>query len=125
MELVQARIVTDDVEGIAAFYARLTGNCGPLNSYYVEVPAGAITVGFSKCRFTHYQEDDGAPVTGRRPCRGEIMLDFLADDVNDEYQRIAAIGVEWVMPPRIQPWGGRSIIFRDPEGHLINVFSRD
>ena len=44
MELVQSRIVTDDVEGLAAFYARLVGTPVALNEYYVEVPAGA-TVG--------------------------------------------------------------------------------
>jgi uncharacterized glyoxalase superfamily protein PhnB len=34
------------------------------------------------------------------------------------------MGVEWVMPPKTQPWGSRAMIFRDPEGHLVNVFSR-
>ena len=41
-----------------------------------------------------------------------------------EYPRIAALGVEWVMPPTTQPWGNRSMIFRDPAGNLVNVFSR-
>ncbi len=86
MELVQSRIVTDDVEGLAAFYARLTGTPVALNEYYVEVPAGAVSVGFSKCRFT----ECGA----------------------------------WVMLPTIQPWGNRSMIFRDPEGNLVSVFAR-
>ena len=36
----------------------------------------------------------------------------------------AALGVDWVMPPTTQPWGSRSMIFRVPEGNLINVFSR-
>jgi hypothetical protein len=28
------------------------------------------------------------------------------------------------MPPTTQPWGNRSMIFRDPAGNLINLFSR-
>jgi hypothetical protein len=28
------------------------------------------------------------------------------------------------MRPATQPWGSRSMIFRDPQGSLINVFSR-
>jgi hypothetical protein len=28
------------------------------------------------------------------------------------------------MPPTTQPWGNRSMIFRDPAGNLVNVFSR-
>jgi predicted enzyme related to lactoylglutathione lyase len=56
--------------------------------------------------------------------RDEIILDFRVDDVDAEYPRIAALGVEWVMPPTTQPWGNRSMIFRDPAGNLVNVFSR-
>ena len=57
-------------------------------------------------------------------CRNEVILDFLADDVDAEYPRIAALGVEWVLLPATQPWGNRSMIFRDPGGNLVNVFSR-
>ena len=41
MELVQSRIVTDDVVRLAGFYARLLGVPITLNDYYVEVQAGA------------------------------------------------------------------------------------
>jgi uncharacterized glyoxalase superfamily protein PhnB len=51
-------------------------------------------------------------------------VDFLTDDADAQYPRIEAMGVEWIMPPKTQPWGSRSMIFRDPEGHLVNVFSR-
>jgi predicted enzyme related to lactoylglutathione lyase len=119
MELVQSRIVTDDVEGLAAFYSRLVGTPVALNEYYVEVPAGAASVGLSKCRFTEYRADRPG-----QPQRQETVLDFLVSDVDAEYERIAALGVDWVMPPTTQPWGSRSMIFRDPDGNLINVFSR-
>jgi len=29
-----------------------------------------------------------------------------------------------VKPPTTQPWGNRSIYFRDPDGNLINFYSR-
>ncbi len=123
MELVQARLVTDDVAGLAAFYAGLIGARVPLNEYYVEVPAGPVTVGFSKRRFTEYCAAAAACPGPARPPR-EVILDFLVRDVDTEYPRIAALGVGWVLPPTTQPWGGRSMIFNDPEGNLINVFSR-
>jgi predicted enzyme related to lactoylglutathione lyase len=123
MELVQARIVTDDVEGLAAFYGRLVDAPTALNEYYVEVQAGPMSVGFSKCRFTEYPAGAAAQ-PGGQPGRDEIILDFLTDDVDKEYGRIAALGVDWVMPPTTQPWGNRSMIFRDPRGILVNVFSR-
>jgi len=123
MKLVQTRIVTDDVEGLAGFYASLVGTPVALNEYYVEVQAGPMSVGFSKCRFTEYCEDQATRPEGQQP-RDEIILDFIADDVDAEYERIAALGVAWVMLPATQPWGNRSMIFRDPAGNLISVFSR-
>jgi len=124
MRLVQSRIVTDDVEGLAAFYARLLGVSVTLNEYYVEVPAGPVTVGFSKRRFTEYTEDAQPPANGA-PGRDEVILDFHVGDVDEEYERIAGLcGVTVVTPPTTQPWGSRSMIFRDPCGNLVNVFSR-
>jgi predicted enzyme related to lactoylglutathione lyase len=127
MELAQCRLVTDDVEGLAGFYARLLAVPTALNEYYVEIQAGAASVGFSRRRFTEHREDDGpaaldpAPGPGRRD---DIILDFLVDDVDAEYGRIAALGVDWVLPPTTQPWGNRSMMFRDPAGNLVNVLSR-
>jgi catechol 2,3-dioxygenase-like lactoylglutathione lyase family enzyme len=75
--------------------------------------AGPASVGFSRRRFTECRDGEG-----------DVILDFLADDVDAEYPRVATLGVEWVLPPTIQPWGNRSMIFRDPAGNLVNVFSR-
>ena len=123
MKLVQARLVTDDVAGLAAFYARLVRAEVALNEYYVEVPAGAASVGFSKRRFTECRDLTRAPaVPGTRG--DELILDFAAADVDAEHERIAGLGVSWVMPPATQPWGNRSMIFADPRGNLVNVFSR-
>jgi uncharacterized glyoxalase superfamily protein PhnB len=122
VELVQSRFVTDDVAGLAAFYARLIGTEAPLNDYYVEVPAGAMTVGFSKCRFSEFQCPSQQP-GACRPVSGEAILDFKVADVDEEFTRIDGLGVEWVMRPTTQPWGTRAMTFRDPEGNLVNVYS--
>jgi predicted enzyme related to lactoylglutathione lyase len=128
MELVQCRMVTDDVEGLAGFYARLLDVPAALNEYYVEIQAGSASVGFSRRRFTECREADGTPApspSGPGPVRRDgIILDFLVGDVDAEYPRIAALGVDWVMPPTTQPWGNRSMMFRDPAGNLVNVLSR-
>jgi uncharacterized glyoxalase superfamily protein PhnB len=173
MELAQCRIVTDDVEGLAGFYARLLDVPAALNEYYVEIQAGPASVGFSRRRFTEHREADGRPAPSASASspsassasassasasgasasspsassasassasasspsasspsapgpegRGGIILDFLVDDVDAEHERIAALGVDWVMSPTTQLWGNRSMMFRDPAGNLVNVFSR-
>ncbi len=122
MDLVQSRIVTDDVARLAAFYASLVQAEVVLNDYYVEVPTGVMSVGFSRRQFTEYRQDQAAcPQCPQH--RAQIILDFQACDVDAEYPRVAGLGVEWVTPPATQPWGNRSMIFRDPAGNLINVFS--
>ena len=107
-------------EALAGFYARLVGAPVALNEYYVEVPAGLASVGFSRRRFTEYRED----LLLRPGCRDEVILDFLTEDVDAQYGRIASLDVGWVMPPTTQPWGNRSMIFRYPGGTLVNLFSR-
>ena len=123
MDLVQARLVTGDVAGLAGFYAGLVGVNVPLNEYYVEVPAGPASVGFSRRRFTEYCPDRAARAGPTRP-PGEMILDFEVKDADAEYRRIEALGVDWVLRPATQPWGSRSMVFKDPEGNLVNVFSR-
>jgi predicted enzyme related to lactoylglutathione lyase len=122
MELIQSRIVTDDVQRLAAFYARLVQAEVVLNNYYVEVPTGAMSVGFSRHHFTECRACQTA-CSGCPQHRAEIILGFQAGDVDAQYQRIAGLGVDWVLPPTTHPWGNRGMIIRDGEENLINVFS--
>jgi predicted enzyme related to lactoylglutathione lyase len=125
MDLVQCRIVTRDVAGLAGFYASLLDAPSALNDYYVEIQAGPASLGFSRRRFTEYPAS-GCPSLAasgrRRHC--DIVLDFLVADVDAECPRIEALGADVEMPPTTQPWGTRSMIFRDPAGNPVNVFSR-
>jgi hypothetical protein len=31
---------------------------------------------------------------------------------------------DWVLTPTTMPWGNRAMLFRDPDGNLINFFCR-
>lgn len=120
MDLVQARFVTDDVEALASFYARLVGVAAPLNEYYTEVGTAVAGIAFSRRRFTE-ADARGADCPQLPP--DAAILDFHTDDIDGQYARVSSLGVDWVMPPTDQPWGKRSMMFRDPEGHLVNVFA--
>jgi predicted enzyme related to lactoylglutathione lyase len=122
MELVQSRFVTSEVESLARFYAALVGIGVVVNDYYVEVPTTGQQVGVSRVRFCEFDVQRCGQSDGAR-C-GEVILDFAVEDIDAEHARIDALGVEWVMPPTLQPWGRRAMTFRDPESHLINVFSK-
>ena len=52
-----------------------------------------------------------------------VIIEFRVDDVDEEFQRLKQAVGEFVQEPITQPWGNRSILFRDPDGNLINVFT--
>lgn len=52
-----------------------------------------------------------------------VIIEFRVDDVDAEYARLASVVSEWVQEPTTMPWGNRSILFRDPDGNLVNLFA--
>jgi uncharacterized glyoxalase superfamily protein PhnB len=60
-----------------------------------------------------------------RACRGHhtAIIEFLVDDVDTEYEQIRQITTEFVNAPTTMPWGNRSLLFRDPDGNLVNFFT--
>jgi uncharacterized glyoxalase superfamily protein PhnB len=120
MDLTQTRIVTADVAGLVSFYAALIGVDVVANDYYVEIPAGGASVAFSRRQFN---EPDALGEASPWTANDKIVLDFQVDDVDAHYERVNRLGVEWIMTPTTQPWGKRSMMFRDPDGNVINIFS--
>ena len=53
-----------------------------------------------------------------------VMLQFTVEDVDEEYERLERIGVELIKHPTTQPWGSRSVWFRDPDGNAIDLYCR-
>jgi len=121
VDLVNARIVTDDVAGLSDFYARVVGARVVANDYYVELPTGGATLAFCRRRFT---EADGCGALLPATATERVILDFEVDDVDAAYSRLFPLVVTWVMAPTDQPWGTRSAMFRDPDGNLVNLFTR-
>lgn len=50
------------------------------------------------------------------------ILEFKVDNVDHEYARLRPLVSTWVKRPTTQPWGTRSIYFRDPDGNLLDFY---
>jgi predicted enzyme related to lactoylglutathione lyase len=50
-------------------------------------------------------------------------LSLWADDVQGTYESLRASGVEFLAPPRKEPWG-TSVILKDSEGNQLHLGSR-
>jgi len=121
MDLVDARLLTDDVARLAGFYDRILGTDVVVNEYYVELPTAAATLAVCRRRYT---EADGCGAALPPGTDDRTILDFEVPDVDRSYGRLGRLGVRWVTAPATQPWGARSAMFRDPDGNLVNLFTR-
>jgi catechol 2,3-dioxygenase-like lactoylglutathione lyase family enzyme len=120
MKLMHARIVTQDVGTLVRFYSAITGITPAIrNADYVEFPTLGLTLAISSQRVMDlYGAGATTPASNR-----SAILDFQVDDVDAEHARLRGILRELVLEPTNQPWGNRSMLFRDPDGNLINFFA--
>jgi uncharacterized glyoxalase superfamily protein PhnB len=121
MTLKQTRLVTTDVAKLTRFYENVSQSKSEiLNARFVqfqnEACKGLAIVALESTRA--YGEDVAEAGANR-----SVILDFEVDDVDAEYERLQESVSDWVMPPKIMPWGARAIVFRDPDGNLVNLYS--
>jgi predicted enzyme related to lactoylglutathione lyase len=120
MKFVSTRIVTDHVPTLAQFYERVTeiipvGCC----EQYVEIETAAGVLAISSQESAKLFNAGAAEPKANR----SVIIEFEVADVDRERARLATIVKQFVMEPTNQPWGNRSMLFRDPDGNLINIFA--
>ncbi|MCS5733482.1 VOC family protein [Herbiconiux daphne] len=121
MQFASIRIVTDDVDRLADFYERVTGTPAvrpaPVFAEF-RTDAGSLAIGSTA---TVAMLGAQAP----KPASNDsIIIEFLVDDVDAEFARLCSTLDDIVLEPTTMPWGNRSTLFRDPDGNLVNLFSR-
>lgn len=120
MRLAYARIVTKDVQSLTRFYQQITG-IAPIGSEdYVELKTGGVTLAISSKRSVDLFNAGAAEPAANR----SMIVDFEVEDVDRERARLRDLVADVVLEPTDQPWGNRSMLFRDPDGNLINFFAR-
>lgn len=120
MNLVSTRIITDDVDALADFYATLTsGTLVRPHELFAEIhtPSATLAIG-ATATVAMFGPGSAGPADNR-----SVIIEFMVDDVDAEHRRLQNLGVEIVTAPTTMPWGNRSLLFRDPDGNLVNFFS--
>lgn len=121
MEFASIRIITDDVDRLVAFYESVTGltaaRPAPVFAEFRSA-AGTLAIGSSA---TVAMLGDRAP---RPRANDSVILEFQVDDVDGAFARVRGILDEILLEPTTMPWGNRSTLFRDPDGNVVNLFSR-
>jgi catechol 2,3-dioxygenase-like lactoylglutathione lyase family enzyme len=121
--LTYACVVTPQIDRMAEFYRQvLQAEPQWTGTDYAEYDTGPGI--FSLWSLDGYTQIAGArsqPAIGS----GGIMLEFEIQDVDAEYARLGqTLHLDFIIPPTTMQWGNRSIYFRDPDGNLLNLFSK-
>jgi uncharacterized glyoxalase superfamily protein PhnB len=122
MNLKQTRLVTNDVQKLTSFYEKLTGATAEIiSSGYVEFqqnPCSGLAITSTATAEMYGQ--GGVLASG---ANRSLVLDFEVGNVDAHYIRLRESVSDWVQPPTDQPWGNRAMLFRDPDGNLVNMFA--
>lgn len=120
MKFVSTRIITGDVNRLVAFYELVTATPAVWgNELFAEIPTpvGTLAIGSEKT-VPLFGAGSAEPAANR-----SAIVEFIVDDVDAEYERLRESGAEVVTEPTTMPWGNRTLLFRDPDGNLVNLFT--
>jgi catechol 2,3-dioxygenase-like lactoylglutathione lyase family enzyme len=119
MDFVSVRIITDNLDPMVEFYEKVT-----------ETTADRPAPVFAEFQYPTCTLALGHTSTARlfnnaaRPAANETaIIEWMVDDVDAEYNRLKPIVSNWEQEPTLMPWGNKSILFRDPDGNLVNLFT--
>lgn len=120
MKFVSTRIITADVQRLVGFYEMVTRVSAVwANELFAEIPTPAATLAIGS--------DQTVPLFGagsaEPAAKRSAIVEFIVDDVDAEYERLREQLTEVVTEPTTMPWGNRALLFRDPDGNLVNLFT--
>ena len=119
MDFASIRMITDDLEPVVRFYEQVTGMPAVWPApVFAELQLPSCTIAFGHTQTAQLFNNSAQPADNHT-----VIIEFLVDDVDSEYERLKPLVSDWVQEPTTMPWGNRSILFRDPDGNLVNLFT--
>ena len=120
MNLVSIRIITANMVTLVEFYEKATGVEAKWSTDdFAEIVTSSFTLAIGSTRtLAFFGEGVAQPATNK-----SIIIEFLVENVDAEYERIKDLTDDIVQKPTTMPWGNRSLLFRDTDGNLINFFT--
>ncbi|MCX4625382.1 VOC family protein [Streptomyces sp. NBC_01443] len=120
MDFVSIRIITGDVARLVDFYERATKVTATwANEDFAELRTTSATLAIGSTRTVPLF----APGSAGPADNQSVILEFLVDDVDSVYKSLNGFVEDFVNQPTTMPWGNRALLFRDPDGNLVNFFT--
>jgi catechol 2,3-dioxygenase-like lactoylglutathione lyase family enzyme len=120
MDFASVRIITDDVARLVAFYEGVSGlKAHWATPDFAEVRFASATLAIGSTRTVPlFAPGSAVPAANR-----SVIIEFRVDDVDASYEKLTDFVEDFVNKPTTMPWGNRSLLFRDPDGNLVNFFT--
>ncbi len=120
MDFVSIRIITDDIARLVEFYEKATGIPAIWSTEdFAELRTPSATLAIGSTRTVPLF----APGSSRPADNHSVIIEFLVDDVDRVHRNLTGFVTDFVNEPTTMPWGNRSLLFRDPDGTLVNFFT--
>lgn len=117
-------LVTTDAERAARFYIDLLGfhESGRLPNTPHSGTIVFVSLGGTQVELFGTGDPSAAPAAEKAV--GYKHLALLVEDIDGEYERLKAAGVEFSMVPTTVESGLRIAFFRDPDGNALELMQR-
>jgi predicted enzyme related to lactoylglutathione lyase len=122
MSFTSARIITAEIDLLITFYETVTGiKAVKYTEDFAELrtPLATLAIGSTRTLALFGCDAIAAPAQNH-----SVILEFRVEDVDKAYEETAGFFDQClVQPPTTMPWGNRSLLIRDPDGNLVNLFT--
>lgn len=119
MKFASTRLIASDIRAMVNFYEMVTQQPAEwLAPVFAEIvtPSATLAIGGAET-VALFKEGSARP-----SANSTAILEFMVDDVDEEFARLKE-KVDLVHEPKEMPWGNRTVLFRDPEGTIVSLFT--
>jgi catechol 2,3-dioxygenase-like lactoylglutathione lyase family enzyme len=117
--LIHTCLITSNVSRLVDFYESVLAiKAQRSGEQYAEFRTGVGVLAI----FSADAQQKYIPGSADAASNRSLILEFRVADVDHEYARLQPLVTTWVKKPTTQPWGTRSLYFRDPDGNLVDFY---
>lgn len=122
MNIVSIRIITADIRKLVRFYEQITEiKATWYTEDFVELRTENATLAIGSTKTLSLFGENQSVFHGQ--CHATI-IEFITSDVDAIYARLLTrLKPSLIQEPTTTPWGNRSLLFRDPDGNMVNFFT--
>ena len=118
--LINTCLITNDVDRLVKFYEPILAlKAQRSGDDYAEFHTGTGVLAI----FSSAAQQKYIPGSTEAAKNKSVILEFRVSDADKEYATLQSHVKTWVKAPSTQPWGTRSIYFRDPDGNLVDFYA--